>query len=243
MADEENTACRRQAESRFMSTVNAPDPLISMIFEKLEEQVERLDHLIAMIPVDRLDWRPKIDDAAGEAEVWTISELLGHLLDCLAGFCAAIFAVYGDKLPDWEDLRALPVNHACGKEEAASRVRIYMRHIRHGFGLLEHEDLKRKVSTVFVPSGEPLLVLLLGNLEHLINHKFQLFFCLKILGIPVESRDLYRFRTTIPDRASKDPSRCFRCARDLGPQMEWKKMDTQAGPICYVCFNQAAQPS
>jgi hypothetical protein len=37
-----------------------------------------------------------------------------------------------------------------------------------------------------------------------------------------------------------DPRRCFVCGRDLGPLLEWKKMDTEAGPICYVCFNEAA---
>ena len=42
-------------------------------------------------------------------------------------------------------------------------------------------------------------------------------------------------------RAGRDDQRCcFRCGRDLGPRFEWKKMDTEAGPICYVCFNDAA---
>ena len=223
-----------------MSTADRPAPLIAMILEKLEEQTERLNHLISMIPSDRMNWRPEVNGPSG-ADIWTVSELLGHLLDCLAGFCASIFAVHGEKLPDWEKLRALPVNHSCGGEEAAERIRTYMQHLEHGFRLLEPGDLTRRVSTVFVPEGEPLLVLLLGNLEHLVNHKFQLFFYLKLLGVPVESRDLYRFRTTAP--SGSDPSHCFKCGRDLGPQLEWKKMDTQAGPICYVCFNQPSTPS
>jgi hypothetical protein len=37
-----------------------------------------------------------------------------------------------------------------------------------------------------------------------------------------------------------DPRHCFVCGRDLGPLLEWKKMDTEQGPICYVCFNEAA---
>lgn len=38
-----------------------------------------------------------------------------------------------------------------------------------------------------------------------------------------------------------DPGRhCFKCGRSLGKMSEWKKMDTDAGPICYVCFNEAA---
>ncbi len=42
------------------------------------------------------------------------------------------------------------------------------------------------------------------------------------------------------DEKEKDPRRCFKCGRDLGPLLEWKKMDTDAGPICYACFNEAA---
>ncbi|MGD1149175.1 MAG: hypothetical protein ABR961_14635 [Thermoanaerobaculaceae bacterium] len=38
----------------------------------------------------------------------------------------------------------------------------------------------------------------------------------------------------------KDGRHCFRCGCDLGPLLEWKKMDTDAGPICYVCFNETA---
>ncbi len=37
-----------------------------------------------------------------------------------------------------------------------------------------------------------------------------------------------------------DEHHCFKCGRDLGPLLEWKKMDTERGPICYVCFNEAA---
>ncbi len=37
-----------------------------------------------------------------------------------------------------------------------------------------------------------------------------------------------------------DGRHCFKCGRDLGPLLEWKKMDTASGPICYVCYNEAA---
>ncbi len=39
---------------------------------------------------------------------------------------------------------------------------------------------------------------------------------------------------------TRDERHCFRCGRDLGPLGEWKKMDTAAGPICYVCGNEVA---
>jgi hypothetical protein len=54
---------------------------------------------------------------------------------------------------------------------------------------------------VFVPEGEPLLTILLGNLEHLVNHKYQLFFHLKLAGVPVTSRDIYKWRGA-PDQVS-----------------------------------------
>jgi hypothetical protein len=42
-----------------------------------------------------------------------------------------------------------------------------------------------------VPAGQTLLTLLLGNLEHLINHKHQLFELLKRSGLKVDTADLY----------------------------------------------------
>jgi hypothetical protein len=47
---------------------------------------------------------------------------------------------------------------------------------------------------VFVPEGQTLMAVLLGNLEHLINHKYQLFFHLKLAGVRVGSADLYKWR-------------------------------------------------
>jgi len=73
-------------------------------------------------------------------------------------------------------------------------MRIYQGHVEDGFAQLTDVDLSLQLSTVFVKQGEPLLTLLLGNLEHLINHKHQLFTYLKMLGVEVTSRDLYRFR-------------------------------------------------
>jgi hypothetical protein len=32
-------------------------------------------------------------------------------------------------------------------------------------------------------------------------------------------------------------SKCFKCGRDLGVKEEYKKMETEKGKICYVCYN------
>lgn len=73
-------------------------------------------------------------------------------------------------------------------------MRAYENCIREGFALLKDDDLARLIPTVFVPDGEPLITILLGNLEHFINHKYQLFFYLKLLGVEVTTSDLYRIR-------------------------------------------------
>jgi hypothetical protein len=167
--------------------MSASNALASLFLSKLEEQIERTQHLIALIPPDKLEWKPQPDSLR-------VCDLLGHLLECLAGFCATLYAVSSDRLAHFAHLRELPVNHCCGIEEASERIRDYGLHIREGFALLDDDDFARRVATVFVPAGEAVMTLLLGNLEHLVNHKYQLFFYLKLLGAGVKTGDLYRMR-------------------------------------------------
>jgi hypothetical protein len=163
-------------------------PLCTSLLAKIHEQFERTSHLISLLPADRLDWAPPNPDS------WPIGVLLGHFLDCAAGFCAVLAAFEPQRLAHFAQLRELPVNHRCSPTEAVSRMAIYRVHVDEGFTRLTDTDLGRQLSTVFVKQGETLLALLLGNLEHLINHKHQLFTCLKLLGVGVNSRDLYHFR-------------------------------------------------
>jgi hypothetical protein len=158
------------------------------LLAKIHEQIEGVEHLISLLPPDCLDWAPSIPGA------WPVGVLLGHLLDCMSGFCAVLCASEPQRLAHFVKLRELPVNHRCTPVEAAGRIARYRRHIDEGFMLLSDADLAKHLPTVFVKQGEPLLTLLLGNLEHLINHKHQLFTCLKLLGLGVTSQDLYRFR-------------------------------------------------
>jgi hypothetical protein len=163
--------------------------LCTSLLDKIHEQIEGTEHLISLLPPDCLDWEPLV------LGTWSVGVLLGHLLDCLAGFCAVLSAFEPQRLAHFTSLRELPVNHRCPPGEAARRIAIYRAHIDEGFLLLGDADLGRRVPTVFVKQGESLLTLLLGNLEHLINHKHQLFTYLKLLGVGVTSQDLYSFRT------------------------------------------------
>ena len=162
--------------------------LCASLLAKIHEQMERAGHLVDLVPVDRTDWAPAIPGA------WPAGVLLGHILDCLSGFCAVLSAAETERLAHFAGLRELPVNHRCSPGEAAARIALYRAYIDEGFGWLEDADLGRLIPTVFVKQGETLLTLLLGNLEHLINHKHQLFTYLKLMGVEVHSSDLYRFR-------------------------------------------------
>lgn len=162
--------------------------LCTSLLSKIHEQIERTNHLLGKLPADRLDWTPSLGGS------WSTAKLIGHLLECLAGFCAVLVAVNPERLAHFNRLREKPVNHPCAVSEASERLAVYKSHIDEGFALLRDVDLARAVPTVFVASGERVLTLLLGNLEHLINHKHQLFTYLKLMGVEVGTRDLYCFR-------------------------------------------------
>ena len=162
--------------------------LCATLLAKLHEQLDRTAHLIRAVPTDRLDWTPPISGA------WPVGMLLGHLLECLAGFCAVLYAAEPERLAHFAELRSMPVNHQCCAEDALSRIALYRIRMEEGFALLTDSNLSKPIPTIFVSDGEPLLTLLLGNLEHLINHKHQLFTYLKLMGVDVETRDLYQFR-------------------------------------------------
>jgi hypothetical protein len=165
------------------------DPLAGALAAKIGEQVERTAHLIGLIPSGRLRWTPPIHGA------WTFGELLGHLLDCMAGICAVLYAAHPEEMAHFVELRELPVNFACAPEEACERIGVYRARIEEGFAVLRDGDLGRRLATVFVADGEAVLTLLLGNLEHLINHKHQLFTYLKLLPVSVGTSDLYCLRS------------------------------------------------
>jgi hypothetical protein len=178
--------------------VDSRAPLSRSLLAKVAEQAKRAQHLILLIPAGKLDWRPEVADAV------SIGELLGHLLECLAGFCAALYALHPGALEHFAGLRTLPVNHSCQVDEARRRIADYMSHIDEGFRQVTDEDLAKPIPTVFIPEGEPALAILLGNLEHLINHKYQLFFYLKLLGVSVSTPDLYQLRGQQPPSTNED---------------------------------------
>jgi hypothetical protein len=168
--------------------VNDSTELISLLLVKIEQQIELAARLVALAPADKLEWQPAPD-------AFQLGNLLGHLLEACAGFCAALYKFNPQELAHFTRLRDLPVNHGCDAREATERLRDYLKHLREGFATLNDSDLARRVPTVFAPAGEALLTILLANLEHFINHKHQLFFYLKLLGVEVGTAQLYEIKT------------------------------------------------
>lgn len=168
--------------------------LAGLILLRIEEQIERTEHLISLIPAGVTSWRP---EAPGADPPMDLGHLLGHLLECLGGFCAVLYALEPERLAHFADLRKQAASQDCGSAEAVQRIRSYGHHINEGFSLLTDQDLSRTVPTIFSASGIAAITLILNNMDHLANHKYQLFWYLKLLGVAVTSRDLYSFDTVL----------------------------------------------
>jgi len=170
-------------------TMAPPDcSTVESIRLKVREQIDKTEHLVRLVPPDRVAWNPQWPGGSPD-----IGHLLGHLLECLAGFCAVLYAAFPEQLKGMVELRSLPVNHFCNPDEAELRIKVYAKHIEEGFEVCSDEDLRRMMPTLFA-DAESVMTLLLGNLEHLVNHKYQLFVYLKLLGVPVTTADLYCWR-------------------------------------------------
>jgi hypothetical protein len=160
--------------------------LCDSLLRKIEEQIERSAHLADLLPDEaRLLPLSAFDN-------WTAGDLLSHLIACMAGFCAALYAADRGRLAHFPRLRELPKIPSMDAREFRARSEIFSAHIQEAFALLDDAGLGQVIPTVFVPSGQTLMTLLLGNLEHLINHKRQLFDFLKSRKVTVGTADLYR---------------------------------------------------
>jgi hypothetical protein len=166
--------------------------IVISLRDKVLEAVERTSHLVSKVPDGLVAWTPTVLE--GTSVSMDVAHLLGHILDCSAGFCAAFYAAFPSELSDLLELRRVKVNQPCLPGQSLEAIERYRAGIARGFECCTSVDLNRKIKTVFVPEGETLLTLLLGNLEHLLNHKYQLFFYLKLAGVQVNSMDLYRYR-------------------------------------------------
>src|SRR5260370_24824803 len=122
----------------------------------LLEQIERTEHLIRVVPSDKIGWDPRLPQGSTD-----VGYLVGHLLDCMAGFCAVFHAAFPQQLGDFSALQSLPVNHFCRPDAALCRIREYAAHFGQCFDLCTANDLPQVVPSYFVPQVAALGTLLL----------------------------------------------------------------------------------
>ena len=140
--------------------------------------------LISLAPASKADWKP------GPGNIMSLGQLLHHLSTCPGGLVMAINNAFppGDVYQKFiqEDLKNTKTPEIAGREllrgwdEAKAALA----------GINPTVFQGRMVS---VPWGPPMPMwrTCLGMAEHWLNHKYQLFFYLKLLGEPVNTMTLY----------------------------------------------------
>jgi hypothetical protein len=166
------------------------DPTLSALRDKIIEQLDTTDLLLARVPPEALAWRPPVP--AGARPLWSTGELLPHLVESAAGFLAVLLRLRPEEMARVAKYRSTPLPDTV--DGVRRRLAEYRTELESGFALLQPADLAAVIPTVFVAAGESALTLLLGNLEHLVNHKHQLFTYLRLLGVDLGTPALYRLR-------------------------------------------------
>ncbi|MEZ5356212.1 MAG: hypothetical protein R2762_26555 [Bryobacteraceae bacterium] len=159
-----------------------PHILRDALRSQVAEQADLIASLLALVAPGREEWRPPWPDSAEGEPPYRVADLVEHMSLALAGFCAVLAALQPERLRHFEELRG---------EANFDEIRL---RVEEGFAAISDEDLARVLPTAFEPAGKNALELLLVNLRHLTAHHYQLFCYAKLLGLPVSSRNLYRFR-------------------------------------------------
>ena len=140
--------------------------------------------LISMAPANKLDWKP------AKGSYMSLGQLLHHLSTCPGVLVAAVNNAFPpaeafQKFLE-EDLKNTKTPEVAGRE--ASRGWEEAKAV-----LLSVSDVAFQSKMVSVPWGPamPLWRVSLAMAEHWVNHKYQLFFYLKLLGLPVNTMTLY----------------------------------------------------
>ncbi len=151
--------------------------MTAVLQARIDEDLALIVEMLTLVPAGVEEWRPPWPGAPA----FTVKELAAHLVESCGGVCAC-FARLHPSL-GWERREA----ELWSVDECRARLRL-------AFAATRDEDLMRVISTYFVPEGEPFLAVLLINLKHVNHHAHQLFVYLKLLGVRVETRHLYRFK-------------------------------------------------
>jgi hypothetical protein len=140
--------------------------------------------LISLAPAGKLDWKP------APGNYMTLGQLLHHVAGCPGAFVAAVNNAFPppEAFRKWveEDLKNTKTPEAAGRELSRGwdEAKVVLSGVSDG-------DFQARMVTVPWGPPMPLWRTCLGMAEHWANHKYQLFFYLKLLGLPVNTMTLY----------------------------------------------------
>ena len=157
-----------------------------ILLREIDDSYKATIGLMKMVDADMLDWRPESAAAEGHTGWMTTGELMGHLSSA-CGWCSERFLkndwdqnLQGGGATQVESVESAIAAVEADKEVAITTVREY------GEERLANEEISAPWG-VKGPAGK----LLLDNVNHLNQHKSQLFYYLKIRGKPVHTGDLW----------------------------------------------------
>ncbi len=167
-------------------SVAPENPLVCSLAKWVDDQLDRLIHLTEAIPEG---WRAKVPPLPIETfpDKRTVGELLVHLTESLDGLCGTLYNVDQTRFASLLELRQ------DDQSEVLTRFGLYRIAIAQAFESLQDEDLAVTLPSPFRAEHETVLSRVVVNLEHVVNHKHELFIALKLLGLKLGTADLYRF--------------------------------------------------
>ncbi len=167
-------------------SVAPENPLVCSLAKWVDDQLDRLIHLTEAIPEG---WLAKVPPLPTETfpNQRTVGEMLVHLTESLDGLCGTLYNVDPTRFASLIELRQ---DDKC---EVVTRFGRYRIALAKAFESLQDEDLAVTVPSPFRAERETVLSRVVVNLEHVVNHKHELFIALKLLGLKLGTADLYRF--------------------------------------------------
>lgn len=140
--------------------------------------------LISLTPASKLDWKP------APGNYMNLGQLLHHLSTCPGAFVAAVNNAFPPAQAFQkfiqEDLQNTKTPETAGREVSRG-----WEEAKAALTGVSPADFQGRM--VSVPWGPPMPLwrTCLAMAEHWGNHKYQLFFYLKLLGLPVNTMTLY----------------------------------------------------
>jgi len=170
--------------------------LTDVLAARFDEDIALIEEMLAMVPAGKEDWRPDWPKSAGGDPAFTVAQLASHFLMSWGGVNGCLQKLHPEKLKHLDAWKQ-QVGQNKNPKLAVSRglLASARAHTKEGFALTSDADLARKIPTYFTPQGEVFLETLLTNGKHVNHHAYQLFVYLKLLGLPVGTQHLYRFKS------------------------------------------------